>query len=69
MDAGQTEAFLLSNEGIQEIRELERQAIARGVRSVPTIRIGNEVLFGAQPIDVLLTTLQKAIRELEIANR
>ncbi|MBE7380239.1 MAG: DsbA family oxidoreductase [Leptolyngbya sp. SIO1E4] len=63
MDAEAVTTFLASTAGIQEIRELERQATARGVRSVPTLYIGNEAVFGAQPVDMLVATLQKASQE------
>jgi predicted DsbA family dithiol-disulfide isomerase len=65
LNAEQVRAFLLSDQGTQEIKELKRQAIAQGVRSVPTIRIGNEVLVGGQPTEVFLAALQSAVKELE----
>ena len=34
--------FLQSNAGSQEVRELERQAVSRGIRGVPSICIGEE---------------------------
>lgn len=68
MNAEHVKSFLLSTEGTQEIRELERQAIARGVHSVPTIRIGNETVSGAQPVEVLLAALQKAAHGLNGIN-
>lgn len=68
LDAEHVKTFLLSTEGIQEVRVLERQAISRGVHSVPTIRIGNETLSGAQPVEVLVAALQKAAHELKRGN-
>ena len=65
LTAEQVRAFLLCDRGTQEIKELKRQAIAQGVRSVPTIRIGNEVLVGGQPTEVFLAALQSAVKELE----
>lgn len=56
--------FLQSNAGSQEVRKLERQAVSRGIRSVPSIGIGEEILSGAQPVEVFLTALQKAVNEL-----
>ncbi|MBD2435097.1 MULTISPECIES: DsbA family oxidoreductase [Fischerella] len=56
-------AFLWSDAGIEEVRELERQAKVRGIHSVPNICIGQETLIGAQPIDVLFTALQNAVNE------
>jgi len=56
--------FLQSNVGTQEVRELEHKAVSRGIRGVPSFRIGNEILSGAQPVEVFSTTLQKAVNEL-----
>jgi predicted DsbA family dithiol-disulfide isomerase len=67
IDAEAMKAFLLSDAGIQEVRELERQAIAQGVHGVPHIRIGQEVVSGAQPVEVFLTALQNVVEELTIA--
>lgn len=66
IDAETAKAFLLSNAGMQEVRELERQAIAQGIHGVPHIRIGKERLSGAQPVDVFLAALQNAAQELTI---
>lgn len=63
IDAEQAKAFLLSDEGIQDVRELERWSIARGVHSVPNIHIGKEIMVGAQPVNVLLAALQNAVNE------
>jgi predicted DsbA family dithiol-disulfide isomerase len=67
MDAEAVKAFLLSDAGMQEVRELERQVIAQGIHGVPHIRIGQEVVSGAQPVDVFLAALQDAVYELTIA--
>jgi predicted DsbA family dithiol-disulfide isomerase len=56
--------FLRSDAGIQEVRELERQAVVRGVRGVPSISIGQEFLSGAQPVEAFLIALQNAVRDL-----
>lgn len=67
MDAEAAKAFLLSNAGMQEVRELERQAIAQGIHGVPHIRIGQEVVSGARSVDVFLAALQDAVHELTTA--
>lgn len=64
IDADLAKTFLLSDAGTEEVRELERRAIALGIRSVPSIRIGKDVISGAQPVEVFLTALQNARREL-----
>lgn len=67
IDAKAAKAFLLSDAGIQEVQKLERQAIAQGIRGVPNIRIGQEVLSGAQSVDVFLAALENAVHELTTA--
>jgi predicted DsbA family dithiol-disulfide isomerase len=64
MDAEAVKAFLLSDAGIQDVRELESQAIAQGIHGVPHIRIGQEVVSGAQSVEVFLVALQNAAHEL-----
>jgi predicted DsbA family dithiol-disulfide isomerase len=65
IDKTKAKAFLQSDQGIQEVRELERQAIAQGIHGVPAIRIGRETLSGAQPVEVFLAALQTAVNELQ----
>jgi predicted DsbA family dithiol-disulfide isomerase len=67
MDANQVRAFLTSTEGVAPVKELEKQAANRSIRSVPTIKIGKETIAGAQSVDVFLTALQTAVNELEPA--
>ncbi len=76
IDAQKAKAFLLSDEGIEEVKELkqyaicasqQRFAIAQNIHSVPTIRIGKEILVGAQRVDVLLAAMHYAINELAAA--
>jgi predicted DsbA family dithiol-disulfide isomerase len=64
LDSAQVKTFLLSQAGIQEVEALKRRAIAQGIRSVPTIRIGKEVLVGGQPTEIFLAAL-RAATELE----
>lgn len=67
IDAETAKTFLLSDAGIKEVRQLERQAIAKDVRGVPHIRIGQEVVSGAQSVDVFLVALQNAAHKLTTA--
>ena len=64
IDRDIAQKLLHSNAGSQEVRELEHRAISKGISGVPSIRIGKEILSGAQPVEVFLTTLQKAVNEL-----
>jgi predicted DsbA family dithiol-disulfide isomerase len=63
MDAEAAKASLLSDTGMQEIQELERQAIAQGIHGVPHIRIGQAVVSGAQSVDVFLAALRNAVKK------
>ena len=65
--AGQVRPFLTSTGGVKEVKELEQQAATRSIRSVPTIKIGQETIVGAQSVDVYLTALQTAVNQLEAA--
>ena len=56
--------FLQNDTGSQEIRELEHKAALRGIRGVPNICIGKEILSGAQSVEIFLTTLQNAVNDL-----
>jgi predicted DsbA family dithiol-disulfide isomerase len=67
LEAEAAKAFLLSDAGVQEIRDLERQAIAQGIHGVPHIRIGQTVVPGAQSVEVFLSVLQNAAHELTTA--
>lgn len=60
--------FLLSTQGIQEVRDLEKQTSLKGIRSVPTLQIGDQIISGAQPVDTLLMALRKAIDEMKVAS-
>lgn len=64
VNAEQASTFLQSDAGTSEINNLEQQAIAQGIRSVPTIRIGREVLSGAQSAEGFLVALQTALNEV-----
>ncbi len=64
IDRDIAKTFLLSDAGTQEVRELERQAVDRGIQGIPSIRIGKEMLSGAQPVEAFLTALQNAVSEL-----
>ena len=60
LDAEETRDFLQSGAGSQEVRSLEQQAIARGIHSIPTIRIGDETVSGAQSVEALVAVLKRA---------
>ena len=71
IDPAQVKAFLESEAGIQEVKDLEQQAMsttgyayAQGIHGVPSIRIGREIISGAQSVEVFLAALQQAVNEL-----
>ncbi|MGD1898595.1 MAG: DsbA family oxidoreductase [Phormidesmis sp.] len=51
--------FLSSNAGVEEVRRLEKQAISQGIRGVPSIRIGNTTISGAQSVGTLVAALKR----------
>lgn len=55
-------AFLNSDAGVEEVQQFEQQARAGGVQGVPHIRIGEQTLSGAQPLEVFFTTVQDAVQ-------
>ncbi|MEH2257601.1 DsbA family oxidoreductase [Nostoc sp.] len=65
LNADKVRAFLHSNEGVEEVKALEEHAVSRNIKGVPSIKIGQETIVGAQSIDVFLTALQTALNELE----
>ena len=62
IDAATAREFLVSDAGIAEVRELEHQAVARGVAGVPNIKIGNETISGAQYTKEFLAALKRAVK-------
>ncbi|MEM1242695.1 MAG: DsbA family oxidoreductase [Cyanobacteria bacterium P01_H01_bin.26] len=68
LEADVARDFLLSDEGSQEVRALEQHARKQGVRGVPHIHIGDEIVSGAQPVEALVATLRRATDALEASN-
>jgi predicted DsbA family dithiol-disulfide isomerase len=64
MDEQQIKDFLHTDVGVTEVRELEKQAASRGIRSVPTIAIGQEIIVGGQPVEVFMAALQNALKQI-----
>ncbi|RUL78989.1 DsbA family oxidoreductase [Dyella choica] len=56
----QARHYLQANAGEHEVVRAQRQAMADGVRSVPSIRIGDIGISGAQPADVLREAIEAA---------
>lgn len=61
LDRGEAAAYLASDAGAQEVRAEEAMARVKGVRSVPQIDIGGQVVSGAQSVQVFERALEHAI--------
>jgi predicted DsbA family dithiol-disulfide isomerase len=66
-DAGAVRTFLQGIDGEREVAALERQAQAAGVNAVPTFRIGDTQVSGAQPASLLAQALQAVSSEVKVA--
>ncbi|MGF6992958.1 DsbA family oxidoreductase [Paraburkholderia sp. GAS32] len=56
------EALFALDSGVEEVRALEAQAIGHGVSSVPSVRIGDEIIGGAQSVALFRATLEGALK-------
>jgi predicted DsbA family dithiol-disulfide isomerase len=61
-DRAEVGSFLSSDRGVDEVRALETRAIERGVNSVPSVRIGNDTVGGAQSVALFRATLEDALK-------
>jgi predicted DsbA family dithiol-disulfide isomerase len=52
-----------SNEGVAEVQVLETVATATGVSSVPFVKVGLDVVSGAQPVQVFRDALRSALED------
>ena len=59
-----TKIFLETDIGIKEVRELERRAASRGIRGVPAVEIGQEIIVGGQTVEVFYAALENALERL-----
>jgi len=59
-DADAVRDFLLSNAGNQDVIAAELSAMVAGVRAVPSVRIADTIIQGAQAATVLVDTLRAA---------
>ncbi|VEP12607.1 Disulfide bond formation protein DsbA [Hyella patelloides LEGE 07179] len=64
MDRQQAQDFLHTDAGVKEVREWEKQAASRNIFSVPTIKIGREIIVGGQSVEVFLSALQNALMQM-----
>lgn len=66
INRNEAESFLLSENGIHEVKELEQRVIAQGISGVPAICIGQETILGAQPVEVFLAALQITVNQIQV---
>lgn len=69
LDTKAVSRFLASHEGVEDVRQLEKQAVSRGIHGVPHIRIGNETMSGAQSIETIAAALKKTVHDVESSTR
>ena len=67
MDKNKVKKFLESNEGGVEVKQLEDQNAARGIRMVPHITIGDEEMSGAYPAKDMAALIKRAIKARQAA--
>jgi predicted DsbA family dithiol-disulfide isomerase len=61
-DRAEVDSFLSSDKGVDEVRALESRAMERGVRSVPSVKIGNDIVSGAQSVALFRATLEDGLK-------
>lgn len=58
-DRGAIVDFLKADEGTAQVLALEARSKASGLRSVPTVQIADDVINGAQPIEIMIQILER----------
>ena len=62
LDRAKTAAFLVGDEGTEEVRREERLAVSKGISAVPTFILdGEELLSGARKPEVIAAHLTEAV--------
>ncbi|ANB76501.1 disulfide bond formation protein DsbA [Paraburkholderia phytofirmans OLGA172] len=61
-DRAEIDTFLSGSDGTDEVRTIEAGAIDRGVNSVPTVKIGNDIVSGAQSVALFRQLLEKNLK-------
>jgi predicted DsbA family dithiol-disulfide isomerase len=64
LDRDAVAAFLSSDDGVENVRALERSAQERGVQGVPYFGIGGTTIVEAQPAETILQTVIEAVGRL-----
>lgn len=66
-DRAEIETFLAGSGGTDEVRTIEARAIDRGVNSVPTIKIGGDIVSGAQSVALFRQFLEKNLKSQPVS--
>jgi len=61
-------AFLASGEGVEEVQAIEMENVRRGVQSVPLTVIGDQIISGAQHVQVFADAIIKTLEQKEKAS-
>ncbi|MFM0553635.1 DsbA family oxidoreductase [Paraburkholderia sediminicola] len=61
-DRAEINTFFSGSDGTDEVRTIEAGAIDRGVNSVPTVKIGNDIVSGAQSVALFRQLLEKNLK-------
>jgi predicted DsbA family dithiol-disulfide isomerase len=62
LDRARIGALLASNDGYADVRKLEAASISDSVNAVPYVKLGSEVVSGAQPVQVFRRALRTAMK-------
>jgi predicted DsbA family dithiol-disulfide isomerase len=62
LDRARVGALLASNEGYADVRKLEAASASDFVNSVPYVKLGSEIVSGAQPVQVFRRALRAATK-------
>ncbi|MFM0172074.1 DsbA family oxidoreductase [Paraburkholderia sediminicola] len=65
-DRAEINTFFSGSDGTDEVRTIEAVAIERGVNSVPTVKIGNDIVSGAQSVALFRQLLEKNLKSRSV---
>jgi predicted DsbA family dithiol-disulfide isomerase len=62
LDRARVDALLASNDGYADVRKLEAASVSDSVNAVPYVKLGSEIVSGAQPVQVFRRALRTAMK-------
>ncbi|MFL9897970.1 DsbA family oxidoreductase [Paraburkholderia fungorum] len=66
-DRAEINTFFSGRDGTDEVRTIEAVAIDRGVNSVPTVKIGNDIVSGAQSVALFRQLLERNLKSHSVS--